>query len=166
MADVKIRILSEDQTKRGINSVKAGFTAMTAALATATAAVYALKKGFDFAEEGAQLLLTEQRFDRLAATIGTTSAALRSDLQDAMGGIVSKTEALQLGTDLLSLGLVKSSDEAVRMARAVGELGMDMNQLVLTLTNQTTMRFDALGVSVDGFQDKVNALKAAGHDAD
>ena len=40
-----------------------------------------------------------------------------------------------------------------------------MNQLVLTLTNQTTMRFDALGISVDGFQEKVKALEAAGMSA-
>jgi hypothetical protein len=43
---------------------------------------------------------------------------------------------------------------------------MDMNQLVMTLTNQTTMRFDALGVAVDGFDEKVDALKATGLSAD
>jgi len=164
MADVKIRILSEDQTKSGLDKVKKTLGTVTAAVASVTAAVYAFKKGFDFAEEGAQLLLTEQKFGRLAATINTTSDALKKDLQAAMGGIVSETEALALGTDLLSLGLVKSSEEATRMAAVVGQLGMDMNQLVLTLTNQTTMRFDALGVSVDGFKEKVKALEEAGHD--
>ena len=164
MADVKIRILSEDQTKSGLDKVKKTLGTVTAAVASVTAAVYAFKKGFDFAEEGAQLLLTEQKFGRLAATINTTSDALKKDLQAAMGGIVSETEALALGTDLLSLGLVKSSEEATRMAAVVGQLGMDMNQLVLTLTNQTTMRFDALGVSVDGFKEKVKALEKAGHD--
>jgi hypothetical protein len=42
---------------------------------------------------------------------------------------------------------------------------MNMNQLVLTLTNQTTMRFDNLGVSVDGFKEKVKALEDAGMSA-
>ena len=37
-----------------------------------------------------------------------------------------------------------------------------MNQLVLTLTNQTTMRFDALGVSVADFDEKVKALEESG----
>jgi hypothetical protein len=41
-----------------------------------------------------------------------------------------------------------------------------MNQLVLTLTNRTTMRFDALGVSVDGFDEKVKALEASGLSAE
>jgi len=39
---------------------------------------------------------------------------------------------------------------------------MNMNQLVLTLTNRTTMRFDALGVAVDGFDEKVDQLKKTG----
>jgi hypothetical protein len=46
--------------------------------------------------------------------------------------------------------------------RVSGELGFDMNQLVLTMANMTTMRFDALGVSVDGFKERVAALKAEG----
>ena len=70
-------------------------------------------------------------------------------------------EAMALAADLLALGLAKNSDEAVRLAKVQSGLGMDMNQLVL-LTNQTTMRFDALGVSVDGFDEKVKQLKATG----
>jgi len=62
----------------------------------------------------------------------------------------------------MALGLAKSHDEVVRLTSVAGALKMNMNQLVLTLTNQTTMRFDALGVSVDGFQEKVKALEAAG----
>jgi hypothetical protein len=65
----------------------------------------------------------------------------------------------------MALGLANSYDEVVRLSKVVGGLGMDMNQLVLTLTNQTTMRFDALGVSVDGFDAKVKALKDSGMDA-
>ena len=162
MADVKIRVFSEDQTKKELSSVDKGLKALAVGIAAVTAATVLFKKGFEFAEQGAELLLVDRRFQRLAKTINTTAEALSRDLQDAMGGIVSQTEALALGTDLLSLGLVKSSEEASRMAAVVGQLGMDMNQLVLTLTNQTTMRFDALGVSVDGFKDKVKALEESG----
>jgi len=63
------------------------------------------------------------------------------------------------------LGLAKSHDEVVRLTTVAGALGMNMNQLVLTLTNQTTMRFDALGVSVDGFKEKVKTLEDAGMSA-
>jgi len=53
----------------------------------------------------------------------------------------------------------------VRLTKVAGALGMNMNQLVLTLTNQTTMRLDALGVSVDGVDEKVEKLKATGMSA-
>jgi hypothetical protein len=41
---------------------------------------------------------------------------------------------------------------------------MPMNQLVLTLTNMTTMRFDQLGVRVDGFKERMKALEEQGLD--
>lgn len=134
-------------------------------IAVATGAAIALKKMYDVAKEGAQLEYTTLKFDRLAESIGTTSDALLSELKDATRGTLSDMEAMALAADLLSLGLAKNSDEAVRLATIQSGLSMDMNQLVLTLTNQTTMRFDALGVSVDGFDEKVNKLKESGMSA-
>lgn len=128
-------------------------------------ALFAAKKVMDFGREGAQLDYAAGKFDRLAASIGTTSEALLRDLKDATRGTISDMELMAGTGDLLGLGLAKSHDEAVRLSKVVGGLGMNMNQLVLTLTNQTTMRFDALGVSVDGFEEKVNQLKAAGMSA-
>lgn len=167
--DLVIRILSKDQTEAGLKKTEKNLDKILTTVGAVTGAVvafgFAAKKAFEIGEEGAELQLTEKRFDRLSKTIGTTAAILKRDLQVAMGGIVSQTEAMALGTDLLSLGLVKSTEEATRMAAVVGQLGMDMNQLVLTLTNQTTMRFDALGVSVDGFKEKVKELEDSGKSA-
>ena len=124
------------------------------------------KKAFEFGKEGAQLALTEERFNRLAVSIGTTGDALMKDLGPAMGGMISKAEMMGAATDFMSLGLVKSHDEAIRLANVSGQLGMNMNQLVLTLTNKTTMRFDALGVKVDGFKEKVKELEKQGLSAE
>ena len=125
----------------------------------------ALKGVYDLGKEGAQIEFTAQKFDRLAASIGTTGDALTKDLKNAMGGLMSDSELLASASDLMALGLVKTHDEAVRLTNVAGQLGMNMNQLVLTLTNQTTMRFDALGVSVAGFEEKVKALEASGMSA-
>ena len=125
----------------------------------------AAKKAFDLGKEGAQLQLVEERFARLAESIGTTGEALMTDLGPAMGGMLSDAEMMAAATDLMALGLVKTHDEAIRLAAVAGQLGMNMNQLVLTLTNETTMRFDSLGVSVDGFDEKVAALEATGMSA-
>lgn len=142
------------------------FAAANAGLiAVAAGAALALKKLYETARQGAELEYTREKFDRLAQSIGTTSDALLRDLQTATRGTVSDMEAMALAADMLSLGLAKNADQAVRLAKVQSGLSMDMNQLVLTLANQTTMRFDQLGVSVDGFDAKVKELKATGMDA-
>jgi len=152
-----------------LKGLGSGFMSVMGFAAKAGAAVagfgIAFTKIMEFGKSGAQIELTEMRFGRLAEKIGTTADALRDDLKGATGGLMSDMEMLASATDFMSLGLVKTHDEAVRLTKVAGQLGMNMNQLVLTLTNQTTMRFDALGVAVDGFDEKVEALKATGMSA-
>jgi len=135
------------------------------ALAGITAAAIAVKKGFDFAKEGAQLEYVRERFDRLAVSVGTTGEALLGKMKMATKGTLSDFEAMQAASDLLALGLAKDTEEATRLATVQAGLAMDTGELVLALTNQTTRRFDQLGVSVDGFKEKVDELKASGMDA-
>lgn len=125
----------------------------------------AANEAFQLGKEGAQLEYTREKFDRLAASIGTTGDALMIDLKQATRGMMSDAELVASAADLMALGLAKSHDEAVRLATVAGGLKMNMNQLVLTLTNQTTMRFDALGVAVDGFNEKVKELEKSGMSA-
>jgi hypothetical protein len=158
----------QEQAKKASSAadkMRDSFDAVKMAGAGIIAGGFALKKAFDFAKEGAQIELVETRFGRLAESIGTTGSALMNDLAPAMGGMLSNAEMMQAATDLMALGLAKTHDEAVRLASVAGQLNMNMNQLVLTLTNQTTMRFDALGVAVDGFDEKVKALEATGMSA-
>jgi hypothetical protein len=124
----------------------------------------AMKEVYESAREGAELDYARDKFDALAESIGSTSTALLVDLRDATSGLVSDAELIEGAGQMMALGLAKTHDEAVRLATVAGELDMNMNQLVLTLTNQTTMRFDTLGVSVAGFDEKLQALKDTGMD--
>lgn len=124
----------------------------------------AMKEVYETAREGAELDYARDKFDALAESIGSTSTALLVDLRDATSGLVSDAELIEGAGQMMALGLAKTHDEVVRLATVAGELDMNMNQLVLTLTNQTTMRFDALGVSVAGFDEKLQALKDTGMD--
>lgn len=123
----------------------------------------AAKAIYDLGKSGAELQFTENRFNRLSDSINTTSDALLDDLRTATRGLYSDTELMASASDLMALGLAKTHDEAVRLATVSGGLNMNMNQLVLTLTNMTTMRFDALGVSTDGFKEKMAALEEQGY---
>jgi len=154
---------STDKFGGGIQSMMGKVAIATAAVAAVSAA---LKQVYQTAREGADLLYVEDRFNNLTTAIGTTSDALMNDLRVATRGLKSDSELMQGAMDFMSLGLAKSHDEVVRLTSVAGALGMNMNQLVLTLTNQTTMRFDALGVSVDGFDEKVKALEASGLSAE
>lgn len=130
-------------------------------------AVYgALKKVYDLGKEGASLEYAAGKFDRLAVSAGTTSDVLLRDLRVAVKGTRSDMELMASAGDFMSLGLAKTSDEVVRLTKVAGALNMDMNQLVLTLANKTTMRFDQLGVSIDGFDTKVKKLTESGMAAD
>ena len=140
-------------------------TGVNHAIGVITSVVNAGKTVYNFTKEGAQLEYAAGKFDRLAEAAGTTSDVLLGDLKAATRGMVSDAELMGSAGDFMALGLAKSHDEVVRLTAVAGALGMNMNQLVLTLTNQTTKRFDALGVSVDGFKEKVAALEAVGYSA-
>jgi hypothetical protein len=150
---------------KGIKESTMKFTELSSAIGLARQGLDLLKKGYDFAREGAQLEFTRTKFDRLAQTIGTTGDALLNKLRPATRGTMSDMEMIAAATDVMSLGLVKNEKDAVRLTSVMSGLGMDMNQVVLALSNQTTMRFDQLGVSVDGFNERLKKLKASGLDA-
>jgi hypothetical protein len=148
---------------KGLGAALGGAWTTALAAAGAIAAVgAAIGKTYEIAKEGAELEYAEDRFNNLAIAAGTAADVLLGDMREATKGMMSDAELVASGADLMALGLAKSHDEVVRLTSVAGALNMNMNQLVLTLTNQTTMRFDALGVSVDGFQEKVKALEAAG----
>jgi hypothetical protein len=144
---------------------KFSFTELKSGIDLASQALQKMKQAYNFAKEGAQIEFTAIKFDRLAKTIGTTGDALKDKLMDATKGTMSEMAAMASATDLVSLGLVKTEKDTVRLSAVVAGLGMDMNQLVLALSNQTTMRFDQLGVAVVGFDEKVKALEATGMSA-
>ena len=150
----------------GFDSKLKSLMGTAAAAAGALAAVgLAVKEVYDGVKEGAELEYARVRFHNLAKSIGTTSDALLGDMKTATAGMVSDAELVASASDFMSLGLADTSEEVVRLATVAGALGMNMNQLVLALTNQTTARFDQLNISVVGFDDKVKALTASGMSA-
>jgi hypothetical protein len=156
---------AEQEAIRTQKANRLSLTDVYSATQLAAQGLQKLKQGYDFAKEGAQIEFTAQKFDRLAKTIGTTGDALKEKLLVATKGTMSEMDAMASATDLVSLGLVKTEADTVRLSAVVSGLGMDMNQLVLALSNQTTMRFDQLGVAVVGFDEKVKALEKTGMSA-
>ena len=157
------------QTKEATATASAGWatlvTGVNQAIGVLQTVVQVGKAVYDFTKQGAQLEFMAGKFDRLSLAAGTTSDVLLNDLRKATQGTRSDMELMASASDFMALGFAKTSDEAVRLSTVAGALNMNMNQLVLTLANQTTMRFDQLGVSVVGFQEKVDALVKSGMSA-
>lgn len=112
--------------------------------------------------EGAQLQLAQSRFENLAASIGTTADALTKEMGAATQGMMSQAQMVSSATDIISLGLADTGEETIRLSNLVGQLGWDMQVLTLTLANDSMMRLDALGLSVEGVTAKMKALQATG----
>lgn len=137
-------------------------TGVNQSLGIARTVISGVKQAIEFSEEGANLQTLEQRFERLATSVGTTKDSLLADMQTATKGVKSDSELMGLAVDMIGLGFAGTEDDAVRLASVAGALDMNMNQLALTLANETTMRFDQLGVGIDGFDEKLQKLKDTG----
>jgi len=122
----------------------------------------AAEEVYETIREGAELDWGERKFENLARSIGATSDELLGAMEANTRGLLSQADTMGMAADLIGLRLVDTVEEAARLSGVVAGLGMDLNQLTLTLTNQTTMRFDQLGVAVGGFDEKLKALEAQG----
>lgn len=125
----------------------------------------AAEMAFSAIKEGAQLELARSRFENLSASINTTSDSLLGKLREATSGMVSDAQLVASATDMISLGFAKTEEQAVRLTSVAGQLGWNMSQLTLTLANQSTMRLDALGLSVADVTGRFKELKASGMEA-
>lgn len=132
------------------------------AVAGVVLAYKTLKKASELARAGAEVDYIKTKFDNLAVSIGTTGKALLTDLKSATRGTVADMDLVAGAVELMSLKLVKSHDEAVRLTSVAGALGWNLNQLSLVITNQSTMRLDQLGLSIEAVVPRFNELKEAG----
>jgi len=146
------------------------FTEMASKLSVAQQALgmtaNAAKQVWGILEEGAAINLAADRFDNLSASIGTTSEAIMSGLSAATGGMVSNAELMASATSMISLGLAKTQAEVIDIVSLSSQLGWDQQQLVLTLANNSTMRLDALGLSMEDVKNRAKALEAQGYSTD
>jgi len=116
--------------------------------------------------EGAALSAARDKFDNLAASINTTGDALLGVMREATSGMMSDAELVASATDLMSLGLAKNQEQVTRLASVISTLGWDMQQVVLTMANNSTARLDALGLSMESVKGRAKELEAAGMSMD
>lgn len=129
-------------------------------------AAMAAREAWQLLGEGAELEAAEDRFGRLAESIGSTSDSMMTRLRDATKGMATDAELVASASEIMSLGLQDTEDGVVRLATVAGNLGWDMQQVIMTMANNSTMRLDSLGLSIEDVQTKMRALEEQGIDAD
>ena len=151
-------------------SAAGGFGALATKVGIAAAgigtAAITIRKGYQLLSEGADIQLVAKQFDNLAASIDTTAESLLTNLRRATAGMMTDAEMMESASSMITLGLGETESEVVRLATVVSKLGWDMNQVILTFANNSTMRLDALGLSVQGVTDRAKELEKAGMSAD
>lgn len=117
-------------------------------------------------QRGGELLKIAGQFETLTQKVGSTADAMLGKLKEATRGMVSDAELMASATQIISLGLAKTEEDTIRLATVVAGLGLDMQQVIMTFANDSKMRLDALGLSVEWVDQKVEELKAQGFEGD
>jgi hypothetical protein len=167
-----------DKSKAALSTTTAGgpiaaagnaWRGMATGLAVASAAFVgvgmAAQQAYATLRAGAELQTTTERFGKLAASIGTTADVMLGKLREATKGMISDAELMASASGIVSLKLADNEEQVVRLATVVGTLGWDMQQVILTFSNLSTMRLDALGLSVDEVKQKQKELMDQGMSA-
>ncbi len=165
-ADVKSLDTNAKQAGAGATGAFRSMLPVIAGVGAALGALALAAKGvWNALSEGAALVTLEQRFDKLASSIGTTADALLGKMREATQGMMSDMDMMSSASQIMSLRLADNEGQVVRLATVVGTLGWDMQQVILTFANMSTMRLDALGLSVEEVKTKAKELEAAGMSA-
>jgi hypothetical protein len=161
-SDLKQLESTTGKTGSSFAGLARGFAVGTAAIAGASIAA---KQLYSALREGAVLTTTSQRFDKLSASIGSTADVMLGQLKTATQGMISDMDLMASASQIISLKLADNADQVTRLATVSGTLGWDMQQVILTFANLSTMRLDALGLSVDEVKSKAAELEKAGMSA-
>lgn len=110
-------------------------------------------------QQGAEMMVGSQ--ERLNMLLGEYSKMT--------GGAVTKMEAMQSIMEMTALGFADTTEEFNRFMRAVQgsagatgrSAGYIQQQLMLTISNQSTMRLDQLGLSIEEVTARIEELKAS-----
>lgn len=151
-----------DSGKKTQRSLRDGIQQAAVWGAAIAGAAYTAREAWQTIGEGAELELVEQRFDALAESIGTTGDRLTTKMREATGGMVSDAELVETASTIINTGLQDTEQGVVRLSRVIGELGLDMQQVILTMANDSKLRLDSLGLSVTDVEERQRELNDAG----
>ena len=148
---------ASDQTEDLGNTSKAAFSKIGGYIAAVTAAVYAMKKAWDFAEQGAQLLSLEAASSKVAAGMGGDMQNIVLSIQKASLGTISYYDAMQSASNAMMLGLGTDADKLANLMEIAALRGRAMgltttqafSDIVRGIGRMSPLILDNLGIVID-----------------
>ncbi|UYN89885.1 MAG: hypothetical protein KIT08_01280 [Anaerolineales bacterium] len=151
--------------KQGMGEVKTGlqqggkqFDQFGAAslinIAKITGAIYTLKKGFDFAQQGAQMARLETAGANLAAQYGANMDVILSKLRAVSDGTVTSNDLILSSNRAMLLGVTNDADKMAKLLEVAAVRGRAMglsttqafNDIVTGIGRMSPLILDNLGI--------------------
>lgn len=145
------------QAQTAGQAMVASWKKILGATAVVGAAALAIKKAWDFSEEGARLLSLEVSYSKLAASANASSTEIVKSIQSASLNTISEYDAMQSASNALMLGLGADSDKLGNLAQIAALRGRAMglsttqafNDMVRGIGRMSPMILDNLGIVID-----------------
>src|SRR3990172_12327383 len=131
--------------------------ALTITMASVTAAAYAAKKAFDFAQEGAQLERLEQSGSELARQMGSDLDLIVSKIQQTSRGTISEFDIIRSANRAMMLGLTADANQLANLVEVAAFRGRAMGistqqafeDIVTGIGRLSPLILDNLGIVID-----------------
>lgn len=145
------------EANKSAESLSKQFGGIVSSLAKVTAAVYAVKKAWDFSQEGAALVAIEETARSLASSMGSDFDHIISSIQKASLGTISYYDAVQSASNAMMLGLGADADKLANLMQIAALRGRAMgltttqafSDMVRGIGRLSPLILDNLGVVVD-----------------
>jgi len=149
---------SSEKTGKISDKLAQNWAGLATAAASLGAAVFAAKKYFDFAEEGAQLLRLEQSGESLARSFGMSMNEIVDAVDKAASGTVARSDIIQAANRAMLLGVATSAEQMAQLMEVASVRGKAMglsttqafNDIVTGIGRASPMILDNLGIVTGG----------------
>ena len=146
-----------DKVSGGVDGLAEGLKGLIGPAALATAGLVALKKVYEFGEEGAALKRLEDAGTRLAAVTGDNYRHIVRAIEEASGRTVGELEAMTQANTAMRLGVAQTPEEfeklttaAIALGRATGRTATEsVADLTTGIGRMSKLVLDNLGIVYD-----------------
>lgn len=164
---VKADLGGLDSTAKSLAGGLSGIGSMIGVAGLATAAMQIGRMTVELGNLGQEVQQQRAYFNVWSGGVENATANLAA-MREAIGGVMTDSEAMTGANKLLSMGLAKNADELAKLSKMAVMLGgstrsaaESIDEFSLLLANQSVLRLDTFGISGAKVRARIEELMAA-----